>query len=170
MERRTLLAAAGTLAVAGCLSAFDGTGPAAETPSAVDSDAPPAKATATPVRRTADGVAATFEVLAGHHPTETPRPVTASFEGSRVVVTGLIDPANCREPVLRSVTYDESTRTVRLVVGTEPQFGATATVVCDDATYGYRCSASVADGPPAAVEVVHELHGRDDRTFVREAG
>lgn len=121
------------------------------------------------MRRTADGVTATFEVRGGHHPTATPRPVAASFEGDRVVVTGLMDPAGCREPVLRSVAYDGATRRLRLVVGTEPQFGATATVVCDNATYGYRCVATVEDGTPAAVEVVHDRHGRDDRTVVREA-
>ncbi len=87
-----------------------------------------------------------------------------------MVVTGAMDPAGCREPVLRSVVYDEGARRIRLVVGTESPYGPTATVECGNAVYEYRCVASVEGRSPTTVEVVHSFADREDRTFVLESG
>lgn len=189
MRRRPLLAAAaGTLGLGGCLSGGEPSGPKTDRPatdaprpdasptdalpSQTTPDEPPtSKTTPTPVRRTAAGVAASFQVVDSYGPTGAEElTASATFEADRVVVTGALDPAGCREPVLRSVAYDAGTGRVRLVVATESPYGPTATVECGNAVYEYRCVASVEDGSPTTVEVVHSFADREDRTFVLESG
>jgi len=124
------------------------------------------KATATAVRRTASGVEATFQIIDGRRPTDAS--ATASFEGAQVIVDGTMDPAGCREPILRSVDYDRSTRTVRLVIGTESPYGPTANVECGNASYDYRCTVVVENGTPSVIEIIHAHQERENRTFVLE--
>lgn len=189
MRRRALLAAtAGTLGLAGCLSGGEPSDPKTDRPatdaprpdasptdalpSQTTPDEPPtSKTTPTPVRRTAARVEASFRVVDSYGPTGAEElTASADFEADRVVVTGAMDPAGCREPVLRSVAYDEAAGRVRLVVATESPWGPTATVECGNAAYEYRCVATVESGSLESVEVVHSLADREDRMFVLESG
>lgn len=168
MHRRAVLAAVpGLLAASGCLSSppagSSGTEPPTERPSRTEK---PSNARWTPIRRTADGVEATFEILDAHAPTDETAAATA--EDGRVVVTGNVFPHGCRHPVLDSAGYDQGSGTVRLVIGTEATYGETATVECDAASYDYRTVVTVEEGPPSRVEVVHDGDERDDRTFTVE--
>lgn len=163
MHRRAFLAAtASGVGLAGCLA------PVAEDPSSPVE--PPTKpgGRGTPVRRTATGVEATFQVVDSHQPTEAT--AEASFEARSVVVEGTMDPAGCREPTLAAVRYDASDGVIRLEIGAESPFGPTATVVCDNASFDYRSVASVEEGTPTVVELVHDHHERADRTFTLERG
>lgn len=161
MLRRELLAViVGGLGFGGCLSQR-GNGSVAGT-----ADSPTSKTTATAVRRTAPDVEAAFRIVDGHRPTDAT--ATASFNGARVIVEGTMDPGGCREPIIRSVDYDRSTRTVRLVIGTESPYGPTANVECGNASYDYRCTVVVENGTPSTVEVVHAHQKREHRTFVLE--
>lgn len=161
MRRRELLAVtAGGLGFGGCLSRR-GNGSGAGT-----TGFPTSKTTATAVRRTALDVEAAFRIVDGHRPTDAS--ATASFDGAQVVVKGTMDPGGCREPILRSVDYDRTTHTVRLVIGTESPYGPTANVECGNASYDYRCTVVVENGTPSAVEVVHAHQERENRLFVLE--
>lgn len=124
--------------------------------------------TSLPTHRRTDDVETSFEILEVYPPTPTSRPVTVSFEDSRVIVTGTIAPDGCREPVLQSSGYEGSTDVVRLVLGTDSMFGPSPTAVCESGIYRYRCAVSVENGTPATVKVVYDLHEKQDRTFVRE--
>lgn len=145
MHRRTLLAAVGaSLSVGGCLSRTGAAG-------------------TTPTESVVDGLDASFDVVDSRAPTDDA--ATAAFEDDRVVVTGTIDPAGCREPVLASVHYDDAAATVRIVVGSEFPSGRSPTGECGNASYDYRCSIAVADRALAGADVVHDYHDREDRAF-----
>lgn len=167
MRRRTFLTATASAAgLAGCLS------PAAESPADPPESSPtrsPKRTTDdywTPVRRTADGVAVTFEVLDVHAPTE--ETASAQFADDRVTVTGSVDPAGCRRPSLTGVGYDPADGRVRLVVGSASTYGPTATVECGNASFDYEAVATIERGRPTAAAVVHDHHEGDDRTFAFE--
>lgn len=161
MHRRAFLAAtAGGVGLAGCLS------PIVEDPSAPTDSPTKSRSSGTPVRRTATGVEATFRIVAAHEPTEAT--AEASFDGTRVVVEGTMDPEGCREPTLAAVRYDASNGAVRLDVETESRYGPTATIECANASFDYRSVVSVETGTPTVVELVHDHHEREDRTFTLE--
>lgn len=168
MDRRAFLTAtSGVLAVSGCLSSPPGRPSGTDRPTGESPGADGSSGSQwTPVRRTADGVEATFRILDARAPTD--ETATASVEDGRVVVTGTVVPHGCRHPVLGAVGYDRASDTVRLVVGTEATDGRTATVVCDAVGYDYRTVASADRGPPSTVDVVHEHDEREDRTFTVE--
>lgn len=161
MRRRAVLAAvAGGAGLSGCLSRGGGSPP--------ESTPPPTGGEGTPVRHTADGVEATFRVVDAHGPTADD--ANATFDDERVTVTGTANPSGCRRPTLRAVSYDPGDGVVHVEVGTESPYGPTATVVCDDASFDYRCVLTVERGRPATVELVHDYREKDDRTFVLERG
>ncbi len=157
MRRRAFLATVTAgISLAGCLS-----GPGDPT----SESTPPTKTgeTRTAMRRTADGVTATFRVIDGHAPTDDT--ASATFEGKTVTVTGTMDPSGCNRPVLTAVRYHAADGVIHLDIGGESPYGATATVECGNASYDYRCELSVTQGEPEAVEVVHTYDGRDNRSF-----
>lgn len=162
MRRRTLLVAVGAgVGLSGCLSRAGDTDPPATTTTA-KGDTP------TPMRRTADGVTASFRVVDGHAPTDDT--ASATFDGETVTVTGTMDPSGCNRPTLAGLRYDADDGVVHLAVGGASPYGETATVECGNASYDYRCSLSVSRGAPEAVELRHSYDGKDDRSFtlVRE--
>lgn len=162
MDRRTFLVGlAGTAGLAGCVSGPDEDG--GSTPS-LTGNGP----TDTPERRTSGGVSARFRVTNGHAPTEDA--ASADFDGETVTVTGTMDPTGCNEPTLAAVGYRSTDAVVSVRVGTEPRFGPTATVDCDNASYDYRCTVTVEQEAPAAVEVVHDYEGTQDRSFTLDRG
>lgn len=151
------MATASVLGLSGCLgSPTDGSSTSRGPPSTE-------KSSATPLTRTAEGVRATFRVVDGHRPTDDA--VRATFESSRVVVTGTMDPKNCRRPTLSTVGLDSGV--LRLVVGGEPRY-PDQNVECGNASYDYRCVASVDGEMPTRLDVVHDYHGDDQRTFTVE--
>lgn len=173
MRRRAYVGAvAAVLGLSGCVSS-PGSSPetsppeTSETRETRETRATTDKPTESPVRRTAEGVDATFRVVDGHAPTDDT--ADATFEGGEVVVTGSMDPAGCRRPALSSVAYDRESGTVRLVVGSERRY-ETVTVECGNASYDYRCVVRVEDGTPTRAEVVHDRHDGEDSTFVTERG
>lgn len=158
MRRRAVLAATLGVALSGCLA---GRGEEPEDPTGSP------KATDSPVRRTADGVAATFRVVDAHRPTDDA--ASATFDGRQVTVTGTMDPGGCREPALGSVRYGAADGVVHLTVATASRFGETATVECGNASYDYRVELVVDSGDPEAVELVHDYR-EDAREFTLEKG
>lgn len=169
MRRRVLLTAvAGGVTLAGCI---DGTGASTEpTTTSTDPDRSPSsspekpKDTPTAVRKTAEGVTATFRVVDGHSPTEDT--VDATFGEQQVTVTGSMDPENCNEPTLESVGYDAGS--VSLVVGEYSPYGETATVECANASYDFRCVVTVNEGRPSVVEVTYDYPESEDQMFIVE--
>lgn len=162
MRRRAFLAAAGCVGPTGCLSSVD------DVPSEPTTSPTKGRNTPTPVRRTADGIAATFQVLDGHRPTEDT--ASATFDDERVTVTGTVDPSGCNRPALKSVQFDAADDVVHLAVGVASPYGRTATIECGNASFDYRSVLSADSGRPTAVEVVHDYRGKDDRSFVLERG
>lgn len=151
----------------GCISPTT-EAPAGPTDAAPRSTRSPTKATSdhwTPVRRTAEGVTATFEILDAHRPTE--EAARAEFTDGRVVVTGNVDPAGCGRPVLTSVEYEPADRHVRLVVGSRDRYGPTATVECGNASFDYEAVVTVERTHLDAATVTH-AHPDEDRTFELE--
>jgi hypothetical protein len=160
-RRGVLASTASAIALSGCLSS-----PA---DSSVTPKDPPTtgKQTSTAIRRTAAGVEATFRVVDGHRPTDDA--VRATFEASRVVVTGTMDPRGCLRPTLSRVKYDDDTGRLGLVVGGKSPYGPTANVECGNASYDYRCVTSFDGRPPTRVDVIHDYHGDDERSFTVES-
>lgn len=154
-RRRVLTATASVLGLSGCL------GSPTDDDSSTSRDPPSTeKASPTPLTRTAEGVRATFRVLDSHKPTDDT--VRATFEASRVVVTGTMDPKNCRRPTLSTLGLDGGV--LRLVVAGEPRY-PDQNVECGNASYDYRCVVAVDGEMPARLDVVHDYHGDDARTF-----
>lgn len=148
----------------GCISPTT-EAPAGPTETAPPSTRSPTKETSdywTPVRRTAEGVTATFEVLDTHRPTE--ETARAEFADERVVVTGSVDPVGCGRPVLTSVEYDPEDGHVRLVIGSHNKYGPTATVECGNASFDYEVIVTVERNHLVAATVVHD-HPDEDQTF-----
>lgn len=122
------------------------------------------KDTPTVVRKTADGVAATFRVVGSRgHPIE--ETLDATFDGGEVTVTGSVDPDGCNEPTLSSVEYDASSGRIHLVVGEYSPYGETATIECGNAIYDFRSVVTVEEGEPSVVEVRYDHPTREDSTF-----
>lgn len=170
MRRRTVLGAvAGSITLAGCVG---GSGTPTEPTTSTDSDRSPSASseklidTQTAVRKTAEHVTATFRVVDGHSPTEDT--VAATFGEQRVTVTGSMDPASCNKPTLTSVGYDVDAGRITLVVGEYSPHGETATVVCDNVSYDFRCSVTVDEGRASVVEVTYDHPESDDQTFTVE--
>lgn len=162
MRRRAFLSAtACCLGVAGCLSRTE------STPGGGTADPQTATASAT-TREHSAGVTTAFRIVDGHRPTEAS--AAARFDAGRVVVTGTMDPAGCREPILDAVEWRRKAGRIRLVVGTASPYGPTASVECGNASYDYRCTVSVESGAPRVVEVVHAHANREDQTFVLRDG
>lgn len=160
MRRRNFIAAVTAGSLAGCLSGE------ASPPSETSSSATKQTETATPVRRTADGLTASFRVVDGHEPIDDA--ATATFDGDTVTVTGTADPSGCNRPTLSAVRYDVANDVVHLAVGEKSRFGPTATVECGNASFDYRCVLAVDRGRPTTVEVVHDYRTNDDRSFTLE--
>jgi hypothetical protein len=158
MNRRHVLAAAFGVAsgLAGCLSG-DGDGAGGESTTETEPR--------TTVRATGDGVAANFRVVDGHEPTADA--AGATFDGGTVTVTGTGDPTGCNRPTLSSVQYNSLGRVVVLTVGETSPYGETATVVCGNASYDYRCEVTVDadEDPPEAVDLLHHYDGKENRSF-----
>lgn len=164
MRRRTLLAAvAGGVPLAGCMGSPGSSTEPTTTPT--DSDRSPEKPKDTPttIRKTADGVTATFQIVDGHSPTEDT--VDATFDEQQITVTGSMDPASCNEPTLESVSTDADTGRVTLVVVEYSRYGETATVECGNASYDFQCIVTVHEGRPSVVEVTYDHPGSNDQTF-----
>jgi len=119
--------------------------------------------TRTAMRRTADGITATFTVIDGHAPTADT--ASATFEEETVTVTGTMDPPGCSRPVLTAVRYNSTDGVIHLDMGGKSPYWETATVACDKASYDYRCVLSVSRGEPEAVEVIHNYDGKDNQSF-----
>ncbi len=124
--------------------------------------------TQTAIRRTADGITATFRVVDGHTPTDDT--ASATFADETVTVTGTMDPSGCNRPTLTTVRYHVTDGVIHLDIGGKSPYEGTVTVECGNASYDYRCVLSVNRGAPEAVEVIHNYDGRDNRSFdlVRE--
>ncbi|MEF8799610.1 MAG: hypothetical protein V5A56_01060 [Halolamina sp.] len=162
MRRRAILATISAgMSLSGCLSGPGDPAPPSTTTTG-NGD------TRTPMRKTADGITATFSVVDGHAPTDDT--ASATFEDERVTVTGTMDPSGCNRPVLTAVRYNSTDGVIHLDIGGKSPYGETATVECGNASYDYRCVLSVSQGEPEAVEVIHNYDGRDNRSFnlVRE--
>lgn len=160
MRRRAILTViASGVSLSGCLSQ-PGDSPAEATAS------PPASRTATPVRETADGVTATFQVVDGHAPTDDT--ASATFEEMHVTVTGTMDPSGCNRPTLSSVRYNPADSVIHLTIGGESPYGQTATVECGNASFDYRSVLSVDSGRLTAVEVVHDYEDKAVQSFTLE--
>lgn len=160
LRRRIFLAViASGASLSGCLSQTD-EGPAGATPSS------PTNGTATPVRQTADGITATFQVVDGHAPTDDT--ANASFEETQVTVTGTMDPSGCNRPILSSVRYNTVDSVIHLRIGGESPHGQTADVECGNASFDYRSVLSVDSGRPTAVEVVHDYEDKAVQSFTLE--
>lgn len=181
MNRRAVVTTiAGSIALSGCLSEVGDTqdtnpsgGSTTASTTNEPSTAPPttlstSDETPTPVTYTTDQVAATFQVVDSHTPTEDT--ASATFDGTEVTVTGTMDPSNCNRPALTDVRYNTMDAVLHVSVGGEARFGETATVECGNASYDYRCTFTVDDGSPEAVELVYAYEGKDNRSFnlVRE--
>ena len=165
-RRAVLATTASVVCLSGCLSSPADSSSPSEASSPTAESPTTDKSTATTVRRTADGVEATFRVLDGHEPTDDI--AKATFEASRIVVTGTMDPRNCRRPTLGAVEYDDANH-LRLVVVGEPRY-PNENVECGNASYDYRCVVSVDGEMPTRLDVVHDYHGDDERTFTVENG
>lgn len=160
MRRRVLLTVlASGVNLSGCLSQTDDS-PAEATAS------PPATGTTTPVRQTADGVTATFQIIDGHEPTDDT--ASATFEETQVTVTGTMDPSGCNRPTLSSIRYNAADSVIHLTIGGESPYGQTATVECGNASFDYRSVLSVDRGRPTAVEVVHAYDDKAIQSFTLE--
>lgn len=159
MQRRGLLAAvAGWVALAGCLS---GNGaPFAEPTTARTA----ADGTTTPMRRTADGLTATFRVVDGHQPTDDT--ARATFDDEQVMVTGTMDPSGCYRPTLGAVNYNATDSVANLRIATESRYGPTPTVECGNASFDYRCELVAEGRALAAVEVLHDYESKDNQSFL----
>ena len=83
-----------------------------------------------------------------------------------MTVTGTMDPSGCDRPVLTGVGFDPDAGVVRLVIGGESPY-RTADVECGNASFDYRCVASVDRGSPTAVAVVHD-YGDETERFALE--
>lgn len=157
MRRRALLATISAgVSVPGCLSRI--VDPAPQSRTTIGKDA-----TQTPMRRTVNGVTATFRVVDSHAPTDDI--ASATFGDETVTVTGTMDPSGCNRPTLTAVRYNATDGVIHLDIGGKSPYGETATVECGNASYDYRCSLSVNQGDPEAVEVIHNYEGRDTRSF-----
>lgn len=166
MRRRALLATIpGGVALTGCLSSRGGA-PTASEPSPSGSSTSRPKDTETAERKTADGVAATFQVVDGHRPTEDT--AQADFGDGKVTVTGTMDPEGCNEPTLSSVSYAPSEGRIDLVVGESSPYGETATIECGNASYDFRSVVTVDEGRPTVVEVTYDHPTNEDQTFTLE--
>lgn len=158
MRRRSVLTAiAGGTCLSGCLSQGPNTAPESTT-------APPnGTETATPIRRTAEGITASFHVVDGHAPTEDT--ASATFDDEQVTVTGTMDPSGCNRPMLSAVRYNATDGVIHLRIGGESQYGTTATVECGNASFDYRSVLSTDRGRPTTVELVHIYQGKDNQSF-----
>jgi hypothetical protein len=162
MRRRTFLTViASGASLSACLSRTDD-GPAGATTS------PPTNETATPVRQTADGTAATFQVVDGHAPTDDT--ANAIFEETQVTVTGTMDPSGCNRPMLSAVRYNAADSVIHLRIGGESPYTQTEDVACGNASFDYRSVLSVDSGRPTAVEVVHDYEDKAVQSFTLERG
>ncbi len=162
MHRRTLLAAlVSGASLSGCVSGR-GDQPT-DSPASISTK----HKTATSVRRTADGIAATFRVVDSHAPTDDT--ASASFNGSEVLVQGTMDPSGCNRPTLDTIRYNAADGVIHLKIGGKSPYGETATVECGNASYDYRCRLTVDQSQPEAVEVVHDYAGKQIRSFLLEA-
>jgi hypothetical protein len=160
MRRRTFLTViVSGASLSGCLSQTD-EGPARATTSS------PTNGTATPVRQTADGITATFQVVDGHAPTDDT--ASASFEETHVTVTGTMDPSGCNRPMLSSVRYNAADSVIHLRIGGESPDGQTGDVECGNASFDYRSVLSVDSGRPTTVEVVHDYEDKTGQSFTLE--
>lgn len=163
MRRRTLLATVtGGVALTGCLSTGDGA-PTASEPSPSGSSTSRPRDTGTFVRKTADGVTATFRIVDGHQPTEDT--AHADFSEGNVTVTGTMDPVGCNEPTLASVSYAPSKSRIDLVVGESSPYGETATVECGNASFDFQSVVTVDEGQPTVVVVTYDHPTNEDQTF-----
>lgn len=165
MKRRSVLTGIGlglSAGLTGCLSR-DRDPPSEPT-------APPTTTgkTATPGRLTSDDIAATFQVLGGHTPTDDT--ASAVFDDEQVTVTGTMDPSGCNRPKLGAVSYNSTDGIIHLMIGGESPYGPTATVECGNASFDYRSVLTTEGDSPAAVEVVHNYQNKDNRSFNLERG
>lgn len=174
MDRRALLVTiAGSVGIAGCVATDPAGSSTTLSSKATDSDREPSattgksKQTPTAVRKTADGVSATFRVV-GSRGAPLEESVDATFDGNEVTLTGSIDPAGCNEPTLESVDYDASAGRVILVVGeVDPYADSTVTAECGNAVYEFRSAVTVDEGTPTVVTVTYDGPS-DDQTFTVE--
>jgi hypothetical protein len=162
MNRRQFLVT-GAASVGGCMA-----------PASVPEDSPtqtrylsPQRHTHSPteVRRTADGVAATFRLTGGRTPSEESTEV--QFDGQEVTVTGTIDPEGCNRPRFESVGYDPDTGRVELVVGEYLPEGL-EDAECGNGYFDFRSVVTVDDGEPRVVELTYDHPTVEDRTFTVE--
>lgn len=158
MRRRGVLTTiAGGICLSGCFSQES------ETPSDSPAITSGRSDTRTPVRRTTNGLAATFQVVDSHTPTDDT--ASATFDDGEVTVTGTMDPSGCNRPTLSTVNYNSADGVVHLLIGEESPYDSTETVECGNASFDYRCVLTADSGSPEAVEVVHNHEGKDNRSF-----
>lgn len=171
MHRRAVLATiVSGASLSGCLSLRNGSPAESTEPPSTKSPSTesPSKETTTqtPVRHTADGIEATFQIVDGHRPTDDT--ANATFSDSQVVVTGTIDPAGCNRPTLTELRYTATDGIIHLTIGGESPYGPTATIECGNASFDYRCVLSTERGRPTTVELIHNYQDTDNRSFTLE--
>lgn len=158
MRRRAVLTTiAGSICLSGCVSQ------GSDTPSGSPAATSDRSDTRTPVRRTANGLTATFQVVDSHAPTDDT--ASATFDDGQVTVNGTMDPSGCNRPTLSTVNYNSADGVIHLLIGGESPYGSTETVECGNASFDYRSVLTADSGSPEAVEVVHNYEGKDDRSF-----
>lgn len=118
---------------------------------------------ATPIRYTTDSFSAVFQITDSRAPTDDT--TSATFEGSEVTVTGIMDPSGCNRPVLDDVRYNANDGVFHVAIGGKSAYGETATVECGNASFDYRCTLTVKRDQPESVEVVHVYEGKDNQSF-----
>lgn len=169
MHRRTLLGTvAASVTLAGCVT-DTGRSPNQTTtiPSSENSSGPSPKTptdTSATVEKTDNGIRATFQIITSHTPTADT--VDATFGDQKITVTGTMDPANCNEPTLESVSYDATAERITLTVGESSPYDGTPDIVCDNASFDFRCEVTSQGGQLSVVEVIYDHPHSDNQTFV----
>lgn len=159
MRRRQFVAIAGGLGLSGCLAGSDDQTDPNHSSTAADG-------TASPIRRTADGVTAAFRVVDSHAPTEDS--ASASFGDDSATVRGTMDPSGCATPTLRAVHVNATDGVVSLRVGGASPSEPTANADCGNASFDYRCEVSTDEARIEAVEVVHARRDGATQSFSLE--